>query len=377
MNHVDEKISETEAINMLSDISKLMAERTGKHLAALGGNIIDNKLVDNVEYWKWLDRNYQPSGIFSNNQNMQNYIAKDIGNKEWFEKQLQGKGYEWDWMQEQRQNLKNVFKAYSAGDVANRPGTDITEYDLLTGNTKEYQLKAYVSKANPDLHNTPKDAIVITNKEKLLAVKQNKYDVQGFQSKEEIVKARNNRLNDVKQGNANPAYNIKNVGLAMAKAGLVGAIICVTSETFATWKQWKSGQITNEEFAKGIAKAAGNGFVTASATTGIMLKVKIALSVAGISGPVAIPIAIVLGYSIDKVVAPCFGRGRYRELLNEAKYYQNIETKYKDFLLTMQVASEQYVEFLYAIHQQDLEYENLEKINNVLDAGLDDLLKKI
>ena len=41
--------------------------------------------------------------------------------------------------------------------------------------------------------------------------------------------------------------------------------------------------------------------------------------------------AIVFDAAVNAVVAPCFARGKYRQILNEAKYYQAIESIYDDF----------------------------------------------
>ena len=372
------KITEIDAMNMIADTSKLLAKDAGKHLSSLGGNLISNKLVDNVEFWKWMNRNFQPSNIYSSAKNIQEYISRSEGVESAVSKQLQGKGYEWDWMQRQRGQIKNFFKNYFAGDKVNRPGTDVSEYNMLNGQTREVQLKAYLSKTNPDLHNTPKDVTVVTNKEKVAYVKKQGYkNVEEFQSKSEIEKARDNRLNDAKQGKAAPQYTVKNVGLVMAKAGIIGAVFSAGAEAFASWESWKSGAITSEEYLKEIEKASGNGGVTAAATAGMMIKVNAALTVAGASSIIAFPIAIVLGTGIDKIVAPCFGRGRYKQLLNEAKYYQSLESMHKDLLISMQVAGEQYGEFLFTMQQQTAEYQELNKINATLDAGLNDLLKKI
>ena len=117
-------------------------------------------LATDVEFWKWLDRNFSKSDIFSSNESMNDYISLGKGKRDWFEKQIQGKGYEWDWMQEQRHSFKNLFKRYDAGDVANRAASDVTQMDLLTGKTKEYQMKAYTSKTNPELKNTPKASLM-------------------------------------------------------------------------------------------------------------------------------------------------------------------------------------------------------------------------
>ena len=57
---------------------------------------------------------------------MQQYISGGAGKEGWMIKQLQGKGYEWDWMTTQRGNIKNLLSTYDAGDVANRAASDVT-----------------------------------------------------------------------------------------------------------------------------------------------------------------------------------------------------------------------------------------------------------
>ena len=160
-------ISENDILNMVSDTSSLLERyhtdnMTSAAMAAKNSNALANK----VEFWKWMDRNYSKSGIFNDPNSMKEYIGRGLTKEEWFAKQLQGKGFEWDWMTKQRSQFKNIFKRYYAGDIFNRPGSDVTEIDLLFGKSKEFQMKAYTKKTNPDLKNTPKDVTVITNAEK-------------------------------------------------------------------------------------------------------------------------------------------------------------------------------------------------------------------
>ncbi len=73
-------------------------------------------------------------------------------------------------MTSQRGNIKNIFKTYDASDVANRAASNITEKNLLNGNIKEFQLKAYTSKTNPHLKNTPKDRLCHLNQYNIFEV---------------------------------------------------------------------------------------------------------------------------------------------------------------------------------------------------------------
>ena len=96
-------ISDIEALHMMQDTSQLAAQYNANHLsstaiAAQGSNALAN----DVEFWKWMGRNYQNSGIFDSGASMQEYIAQGAGKEDWLVKQIQGKGYEWDWMSAQR-----------------------------------------------------------------------------------------------------------------------------------------------------------------------------------------------------------------------------------------------------------------------------------
>ena len=357
----NDELKEEEVLKMIDDTSKLVAKKNINILAqgAVAAQS-SNALANKVEFWKWMDRNYAGSGIFSSNNSMQEYISQGAGKEEWVVKQLQGKGYEWDWMAQQRNNIKNLFNRYDAGDVANRAASDVTEMNIFTGKSTEYQMKAYTGKLNPHLKNTPTDMTVVTNAEKVSVVQKNGYEsVESYQDNQLIKKSTDSRLEEIKNGSAEPVYNFKNVGGTMAKAGLVGCVIGMGTEAVFSYKAWKKGQISDEEYLKEVLKAGGDAGVTAGITSGIMIPVTAAITAAGVSTVVTIPIAIVVGGIVNKVVAPCFGRGEYRKILSQAKYYQNLENVYDNLLISMENASNQYYNFVSSMKNQH-------KVNNLM-----------
>jgi hypothetical protein len=357
----NDELKEEEVLKMIDDTSKLVAKKNINVLAqgAVAAQS-SNALANKVEFWKWIDRNYAGSGIFSSNNSMQEYISQGAGKEEWVVKQLQGKGYEWDWMAQQRNNIKNLFNRYDAGDVANRAASDVTEMNIFTGKSTEYQMKAYTGKSNPHLKNTPTDMTVVTNAEKVSVVQKNGYEsVESYQDNQLIKKSTDSRLEEIKNGSAEPVYNFKNVGGTMAKAGLVGCVIGMGTEAVFSYKAWKKGQISDEEYLKEVLKAGGDAGVTAGITSGIMIPVTAAITAAGVSTVVTIPIAIVVGGIVNKVVAPCFGRGEYRKILSQAKYYQNLENVYDNLLISMENASNQYYNFVSSMKNQH-------KVNNLM-----------
>ena len=371
--------TEKEVFQMLDDTSQLLAKKNTNYLSsALVGAKNSNALTNNVEFWKWMNRNYKPSGIFGSTSSMQQYISGGAGKEGWVTTQLQGKGYEWDWMTAQRNNPLNVFKTYNAGDIANRAASDITEKNLLNGTTLEYQLKTNVSRQTPDLHNTPKDMTVVTHPEKVNAVKADGYEnIRVFQDTDTIKKNRQTRMNQIKKGTASPTYNFKNIAGTMAKSGAIGCAIGVGIETIVSYKSWKSGYLTDEEYLTEILKAGGDSGVTAGATAGIMIPVHAAVTAAGISTLVTIPIAFVIGSAVNQVVAPCFGRGKYKKYLQQAKYYQQLNLCYGDFMASVEDSAQSFSDYIDGINAQNQQYSVLKKIDKTMDEKLKKLYDEI
>ena len=370
-------ISEDDILQMIKDTSQLIGKYDINQLEnAVIAAQSSNALTNNVEFWKWMGRNYNSSRIFDSSYAMQQYINKNLNNEQWLIKQLQGKGYEWDWMVNERTNLKNVLNTYDAGDIANRAASDVTQKNIINGKTKEYQMKAYTSKANPHLKNTPKDMTVVTNTEKVNSVKGNGYgSVEEFQDSQIISNSTNKRLEQVKDGKAYTSYNLRNVAGTMAKAGVIGCAIGIGTEAILSYKSWKSGELSDQEYFKEIIKAGGDAGITAGATAGIMIPISATITAA--STLLTIPIAFIVGGAINKIVAPCFGRGKYKEILLNAKYYQSLEEIYNDMINSMYNASEQYYQFVNGIQIQQNTHKVLKQKSIEINNDLKDLYDSI
>lgn len=381
-----EPVSEREAIAFMRDTSRLVSQHNVSQLsAAAAAARSSNALTNEVEFWKWMARNYRESGIFDSAASMQEYIAGGAGKEAWFAKQVQGKGYEWDWMTKQRADPRNLFKRYDAGDVANRAASDVTETNLLTGQTRDYQMKAYTGKTNPDLKNTPQDMTVVTNAEKAETVRQNGYeDVLEFQDTDTIKRSAERRMERVKSGKAQTSYTLRNVTGTMAKAGALGCVIGMGTEAIASFRAWKERALTDEEYVKEILKSGGEAGLTGAATAGIMIPISAAITAAGLSMPITYPIAFAVGAAVNKVIAPCFGRGEYRALLADARYYQNLNAAYADLADSMRIASEEYYNFVCQMARQQQTYRamrersrEIQNRNMELNRELQNLLDSI
>lgn len=372
-----EHLDELEVLHMMQDTAELVRHRQGdilsRLLAASKGAGITNQAVSNVEFWRWLGRNYPKD--FGNAM-----AAKGaaLGKTGWSRTILQGKGYEWDWMESQRNSLSKVFSKYFAGDCPTQPGIDVVETSLLSGRELgTYQNKAYLSSNVPDLSNTPKDAVVVTNQEKAAYAKGQGYEVQEFMDGEEILQQRETRMEQAVKGRADGRYNFRNVGTAMVKAGAVGCAIGVTMETIVSYKQWEDAEITDDEYLEKIVMAGGDAGVTSAATAGIMVPVSSMITAAGMSNIITIPIAMVVSAGVNKIVAPCFKRGAYAEYLGKARYYQDMENLYWDFMDAVEDAAEHYERYLQEIRRQNVRYGMLRQLDNEVTGELEELYKKI
>ncbi len=372
-------ISENEVMKMLDETSRLAAQKGADQLASAASAIPSNAIANDVEFWNWMGRNFSKSGIFNTAESAQKYFAQlPEESVKGFRRVIQGKGYEWDWMSARRSRPENLFKRFDAGDVANRPATDVTEHNILTGSTKEYQMKAYAGKANPKLKNTPKDVTVVTGAEKTDAVRAKGFEsVEEFQNSKKITHAVDKRTRQIRDGKACPSYHAGNVAGTMTKAGLMGCVFGIGTQAIVLYRSWKQKRLSDEDYLKEVLAAGGDAGVTAALTSGLMIPVSAFVAAAGLTAWVTFPVAFVLGEAVSKVVSPCFGRGEYREILSDAKYYQNLELGYIDMLEAMEYASGQYADFVMCVQQQNRNHQAFRQVNAKMNQSLKDLYDSI
>ena len=365
---------EQEYMEMIEDTSQLLAKEKTTFFGETATAVKESgALVNEVEFWKWMGANY-PKDLSSTD-----LIQKAAEEKaRWLNTQLQGKGYEWDYMALQRTKPDKILSAFEAGDCPTQPGIDITESSILDRSVKgTYQNKAYLSSNNPNLHNTPKEAVVVTNSEKVAYARKQGYVTEEYMDADEIANVRDARFQKASKGQVSTTYNFKNVALSSAKAGVVGAAVGITVETVASYKRWKSGEITDQEYLKEVLKAGGEAGATAGFTSAAMIPVQSAVTVAGASTLLTIPIAFVFGTVISSVIAPCFGRGKYRKILAEAKYYQALEKVYDDFLKVVEQSANQYQEYMSAVIMENKKFRKMQDLSKEIDKNLEKIYQSI
>ena len=157
----------------------------------------------------------------------------------------------------------------------------------------------------------------------------------------------------------------------MAKGAAIGGAITATVETVSLYKQYKNGNISGKDYLKEIGKAAGDGAVTGGATAGLMIPVTMGIkAVAGAvvaSCPlVTVPVSFVLGAAISKLVAPAFGRGDYKKILGEVKFYQNLMDMNTDLVQALDNSIQQFTAFFEEYSYQLQEHQRLTAENQAL-----------
>ena len=154
---------------------------------------------------------------------------------------------------------------------------------------------------------------------------------------DEIRDIRDSRFQKAVKGRVETTYTFQTIAKTSIKAGTIAAVTGMTTETVHSYRAWKSGKLSKEQYLKEIFKAGGDAGAAGTMTSAAMIPVQAAITAAGASSFVA----IVFGAAVNAVVTPCFARGKYRQILNEARYYQAIESIYDDFTAAVERSAAQ------------------------------------
>lgn len=310
-----------DCLNMIQDTTELLGIEKIKQFRSMSIVLKNSsEYVNDVAFWQWLGRNYKNT-LGSSELIREAAISKST----WLKKQLQGKGYEWDYRQAMRSDITKIASCFDCGDDPTQRGIDMIETNIVNGKIRlTYQNKAYFSKNKPDLHNTPKDTIVVTNLEKKQTTEQLGYKTIAFKDANDIQSDVSKRYEQALDGKVETVYGVKNATKAIAKAGIISSLFAMTDETMASYEQWKNDEITTSEYVKKIFSVGCSECVSTSLTAAAMIPVEAVLTTAGLSSLFTIPVFIVFNKAIGKIVKPCFGQGEYKEIMCKAKYYQSI-----------------------------------------------------
>lgn len=376
----EKDITAEEILEMCKDTSEIFASKvTNNFVSGMAAYKTSEALVNEVEFWQWLKANFPKQ--LTDVESIKTLFTEKPG---WITN-IQGKGYEWDSVNFLRGKLNNFFSRFELGINPTQEGIDIIEKNIFTGKEiSEIQNKAYFGKSNPNLSNTPKTAKVMTNIEKVEYAEGKGYNTEGFMTADEGKKIAKKRFEDAKTGEINFDYNWKNVGMAMGKAGLIGGAVGLGLEAVFSYRKFKNGELSKEEYFKEIFKTGGSSALVSAGTAGIMIPIAAKVAVFGATKLINIPVSIAISVGLNKIVAPAFGRGEYKKILAEAKYYNDMNNAYEDIVKVMLISFTEYENFIenIVIHERERillqeETDDLKERNKNIDSALEKLYSSI
>lgn len=380
MTKNENNITTAEILEMCKDTSEIFASKVAKRFAlGMTAYGVSETLVNEVEFWQWLKANY--SKKLTDVESIKTLFTEKPG---WISN-IQGKGYEWDYVNHLRGKFDNFLSKFELGTNPTQKGVDIVEKGFFNGEIKNtFQNKAYYGKVNPDLSNTPKTTTVITNSEKVEYSRNRGYKTEGFMTAKEGEKIAKERFENAKAGNINFDYNWKNISMTMGKAGIIGGMLGLGLETIFSYRRFKNNEITKEEYFKEILKTGGSSAVVSAGTAGIMIPVAAKVTVLGMTKLINIPASIAISATLNKIVAPAFGKGEYKKILSEAKYYNDVNNAYQDIVKIMLISFNEYENFIEEAVayekeciQLSKETDNLREKNKNIDSALKKLYSSI
>ena len=361
-------------LKMMEDTKNaIVSEKTKNLSTAIIAASKSCDLANETQFWNWMGQNY-PNNFGTASLARETAMQKSF----WMNNAIQGKGYEWDFMTVKRADLSNILSRFDAGDCPTQPGIDITQSNMLTGDIEAtYQNKAYLSTNNPDIHNTTKDAVVVTNREKVEFIKERGFKTEEYMDAEEIKRIRDDRIETALKGEASGTTSILSVAKTSIKAGAISAVVGMGIEAVSSYKAMKNGQISQQEYVREILKTGGQTGLVGAGTTAVMYGVNIQLAALGASSIIGIPVAFIVGSTLNSIIAPCFGRGKYQKYLNEAKYYKSIELAHKDLVYQITISANEYINYARLVKEQASRFQANKNYSDKMNNTLNSLYKSI
>lgn len=188
------------------------------------------------------------------------------------------------------------------------------------------------------------------------------------------------RMNEVGASNGIISAGTSSVANMVSNAGIWGAVIGSGIEAASQFSAYKDGRLSGSEYVKEISKTGAQFGIKGSAISAVMLNVSAFVSVGSSSIPVTVPVVIALNFGLDKILAPMFAKGEYKETLSTMKFYADTGDAYAEFIGAVGRSSATFSDFLSQYSQQENEYSQIKKeeviLNQKLNASLERLTKR-
>ncbi len=356
-------------------------------VAGVGGSkLIFNqgyKYVDNVEYWKWMKNSYPK--VF--NEGLSNWLNR---HPTYGEKLIQGKGAEWDFIRMFNNNSQNQgfhipFDKWKTAKLSKNVTGKADAYirHLASGSETPVQVKTATTdnSINSVLRTLedkyPGHKIVANEKLAIEARKAGIANPIDHISDKQLAKATQERVSMAKSGTVSAGYTIPGVLKEVGYGVVIGAVVQATVSTFTNYKRWKNGEITGDEFWKEVLKDSAYGATSGGAIAGINVVIQSIAIPAGIGAPITIPVLILVGYGLDKLIAPAFGKGAYKEILQDISLCTDVQESYINFVVNSYGCQRYFADWLREMQDSHKIYKQLEDANKACNDEMKNICEKL
>jgi len=351
---------------------------------AAGAKIYSDGLqyVDNSLFWEWITNSYKNSQYLNSAVSIKEFLNLHENQIKGIKNVIQGKGMEWDVFREYHPQLININ---SLPIDTNAPAADITSYNPITGLNTDIQLKT--SLVNPSA--TAKGLFNYPNTTKF-GVNQSVYDeaIKQGMPKERFVKivpddqirdTSNQRFQEASTGNIEVGINIKSVLNQVGKGALIGAVLSVGISAISNYRNYKTGQLSYDEFAKELLKDGTKGGLMGGSMASINVGVQWSMVKLGLGAgnPIAIPVLIVISHGLKKIIDPMFKDGAYADILNTMELYEDLGKGWLNFGKMSEELYKSQKTFLATLEISKKKADILNIVSSKFDDNLDNLIEKI
>lgn len=373
--------------------------------------------VDRSEFWHWFTADVvrQPivDGVphpLDSAEAIQSWVAARIseGKGRFVRFMLEQRGAEFDFVKSKQDNIieflgGNIWKrATQEQDLTQ--GVDAIRTNFLTGETETHQIKAGLSDAFKRVNlspympaptdraaeylqrnfkaHTPADVVDVndsiyqwrTSEAGRAAVEARgdlHPDVRNSIHDQQIMERGQERLKQSLDGSAAPGVTLWGAAAEVASGAMVGAVIGIGISAASYYRQYRRGEISGAEFGNTLVKDSAQGAVMGGTLAAVNIPIQLAAHAIGVGQPITIPVMIVLGYGLRKIVQPIFGKGEFEKILCGVRYTTDLARGFAYF-------AEQSATCFYLQRELVVEAARLGARAKVLDAvskGLDNILE--
>lgn len=291
------------------------------------------QFVSDAEFWRWMSEEVvKRPGLFDSAEAIQRFVlAKPHGS----EVLIQGRGMEWDWVRDFNNDPRHVLQSASLGSMADdRAGID-AHVRRLFGSPEQIQMKTAMSdtgaavnleKYGPDTRVVVNERITEWRRDHPEAI-QARGDVRPVEtaySDSELKGATDRRMEQARRGDATPGVTLGGAMEQIGKGALIGAVVSVGAATLLNYSRFERGEISGQEFGDLIVRDAAQGALTGGVVAAVNIPVQMAATALGVGAPVTIPVMLLVGVALSKVVNPIFGKGEYQVALNQLMLTKNL-----------------------------------------------------